>query len=215
MLAPRVTIARGSATLRPVTLALRPSFSVELSCPSREAIARLVAALGAGHVELRRSRVPGGGRDAGPRDKDFLVLTVPAAEQRFWSPWLTIDIAPLGALTRVHARFGPHPSIWTGFAFGYLTLGVVLAVSLVVAASGALVPGSEQRWAWWLAAGTVLALASLWAVSRLGVHLARTQMEQLRRELERALSGCTGGREPLEEGPEDGPEGPSRRIIHA
>ncbi len=174
-----------------VSLALRPSFSVDLTCPSREAIERLVAGLGTGHVQLRRSRVPGGGKEAGPRDNDHLVVTAPAAEQRFWSPWLTVDIAPLGALTRVHARFSPHPSVWTGFAFGYLTLGFVLAVALVIAASGALVPGGEQPWALWLAGGVALALAGMFIAAHIGQRMAREQMEQLRGELERALAGCT------------------------
>ena len=176
-----------------MTLALRPSFSVDLTRPSGEVIAQLARGLAAGPMHLRRARVPGGGRDAGPRRRDHLVLTAPRGQQRFWSPWLTIDVSPRGAGTQVHARFSPHPSVWTGFAFGYLTLGLVLAVSLVIAGAGMLVPGREQSWALVLAAGVALVLGGMWTASQLGQRLARTQMEELRGELERALAGCADG----------------------
>lgn len=175
-----------------VTLAFRPSFAVELPLPSHEAIERLGAALAAGRLPLRRTRVPGGGRDARPRDSDSLVLTIPAAEQHFWSPWLTIDLSPRGDGTHLFARFSPHPSVWTGFAFGYLGLGLVLLVSLVIAASSALVPDSGQAWALWVSLGAALAMAGMWWASQLGQRLAHGQMEELRQALDRAIASTAG-----------------------
>jgi len=168
-------------------MALRPRFELELPCPSRDAIEHLYARLAASPLRVKRTRVPGGGRESGPRDEAHVVLSVPVAEQHFWSPWLTVELSPRGDATHVHARFSPHPSVWTGFAFGYLTLGLVLAVSLVIAGSAALLPNSGQSWALWVASGAALVMAGMWWASQLGQRLARTQMETLRHELDHAI----------------------------
>jgi hypothetical protein len=171
-------------------MALRPGFSVDLPLPSRDAIERLCAQLATGPIVLKRTRVPGGGRDRGPRDEEHVVLTVPSDQQHFWSPWLMIELSPRASRTHLHAKFSPHPSVWTGFAFGYLTLGVVSAAALVIAGSVALLPrGDSQGWALWLASGSGLAMAGMWWASQIGQRLAHAQMELLRGELERAIEG--------------------------
>lgn len=168
-------------------MALRPRFEIELTCSSRDAIEHLCARLAASPIMVKRTRIPGGGRDSGPRDEEHVVLTVLAAEQHLWSPWLTVELSARGDATHVHAKFGPHPSVWTGFAFGYLTLGVVLAVSLVIAGSAALLPGGGQSWALWVAGGAGLVMACMWWASQIGQRLAQAQMEMLRRELDHAI----------------------------
>jgi hypothetical protein len=173
-----------------MSLALRPSWAVDLPCASREVVARLAADLGDGRLTFKRSRIPGGGVEHAERDDDHFLLSVPAGEQRVWSPWLAIDVSARDGGAHVFARFGPHPSVWTGFAFGYLTLTVGLVVALVVAASGAAVKGGDQTWALWLAAGLALAGAGLWGLSQLGQRLGAAQMESLRSAFDRALSDC-------------------------
>lgn len=171
-------------------MALRPRFEVELPCPSREAIARLCTHLETTSLVVRRTRVPGGGRDASPRDEDHVVISVPPAQQHFWSPWLTVELSARGAATSLQARFSPHPSVWTGFTFGYLALGLVLAVALVIAGSGALLPGGDQSWAWWVAGGAAVAMIGMWWASQIGQRLAHDQMELMRGELDRAIDAC-------------------------
>lgn len=173
-----------------MTLTLRPSFSVDLPIPSRQAIERLHAQLAGGAQQVRRARVPGGGREVSARHRDHLVLTVPAPQQRLWSPWLTIDITPRDGGSHVFARFSPHPSVWTGFAFGYLTFGIVLMFSLIFASAHAMVGG--ELWPLALSAGALFVLGAMWGASRVGQHLARVQMDTLRHELERAIYGCRG-----------------------
>ena len=173
-----------------MALSLRPSFSLDLPVRARDVIDRLCAQLATAPMDVRRTREPGSGRDAGARDHDHVVLTVPASQQTFWSPWLTLDVTPRDDGARLHGKFSPHPSVWTGFAFGYLTLTVVCLVALVIAASSVLVPGAGQLWALWLAAGAALAMAGMWWASQLGQRLARAQMEDLRRELDHALRAC-------------------------
>jgi hypothetical protein len=176
-------------------VALRPGFSVDLPLTSRDAIEKLCAQLATSPIVLKRTRVPGGGRDSDPRDEEHLVLTVPADQQHFWSPWLMVELSPRASGAHLHAKFSPHPSVWTGFAFGYLTLGVVFAVALVIVASVALLPGGgDPSWAVWLAGGAAVAMVGMWWASQIGQRLAHAQMELLRRELERAIAGLSEGR---------------------
>jgi len=171
-------------------LSLRPAFAIDLPLRARDVIERLCEKLATAPLDVRRTREPGSGRDASARDHDHLVLTVPAAQQHFWSPWLTLDVTATEHGSHVHAKFSPHPSVWTGFAFGYLILTVVCLVALVIAATSMLVPGSGQAWALWLAGGAAVAMTGMWWASLFGQRLARAQMEDLRREIDRALAAC-------------------------
>lgn len=171
-------------------MALRPTFSAELACPSRTVIERLWAKLVPGPILVKRSRPPGGGPERGPRDEAHLMLTIRPEERHFWSPWLTVEITPRGEATHLRATFSPHPSVWTGFAFAYLILGVVCVVSLVFVASAALLPDSSQSWALWVTGGAALAIIAMWTASQIGQRLARDQMDTLRHELDRAVELC-------------------------
>lgn len=168
-----------------MALALRPSFAVDVPAPSRQVIHQLAAQLALGPMVVRRTRPPGGGHDAKQLDHDHLVLTVPVAQQRIWSPWLAIEVSPKQAGTHVFARFSPHPSVWTGFAFGYITFGALLMFSLVFAGAQAMTGG--QPWGLWGSVGAALALGGMWWASQIGQRLAHTQMDTLHAELERAI----------------------------
>jgi hypothetical protein len=169
-------------------MALRPGFALDVAMPSRHLIDQLAGELERGTMTLKRTRHPGGGGVGTAGDSDHLVLTVPEAEQHFWSPWLTVEVSARESGTHVNAKFSPHPSVWTGFAFGYLTMTVLLAVSLVVAATAFLVPGGGQLWVLWVSLGAALGIAGLWWSSQIGQRLAHDQMVALRSELDRALS---------------------------
>ncbi len=193
-----MTAVGSSVDTRGMGLGLRPHVEVLVPASSRDTFEQVCAHFAKTPNIVRRTRVPGGGTDAKPRDEDHLVVTVPAAVQHFWSPWLTIEVTPRSHQSHVLARFSPHPSVWTGFAFCYLTLGLVAAVAVTVGAAGALLPDSSQTWAFWVAAGAVAALAGLWLSSQIGQRLASEQMALLRAELERVLAPMQGMRSSLD-----------------
>jgi len=176
-----------------MAMVLRPGFLVDVAISSRELIERLEAALAAGPMQIKRTRVPGGGEEPGTRSVEHLVLTVPDAQQHFWSPWLTIELSPGDAGTHLRATFSPHPSVWTGFAFGYLTMTVVLVASLVIASTAWIVPEGGQLWILWISAASAIVITGMWGASQLGQRFASAQMGELRRELDRALDGCRAG----------------------
>lgn len=169
------------------TAPFRPQFTVSLSCPSTVVLQRLGERLEGGSQKLRRTRVPGGGRET-ERERDFFVLTVPDTEQRVWSPWLTVEVGPMEGGSHVFARFGPHPAVWTCFAFFYLALGVTCLFSLAFAA--ALMSTGGQPWSLAISGVTFVLMAVMFGVSKLGQRLARQQMEALRAELATAVEDC-------------------------
>lgn len=172
-----------------MSLALRPGFAVELACPSRQLLERLYARLGAGPHQLRRTRAFGGG-ELSVRDRDHFVLTVAEDRQRVWSPWLRVEVTPRDEGSHLAARFSPHPSVWTLFAFSYIGLSLILMLSLCYAAALAMTGASP--WALGVSGATVLAMVALWGASQLGQRWSRAQMEELRDELERAVADCGG-----------------------
>ncbi|MFO0722359.1 MAG: hypothetical protein U1E65_01170 [Myxococcota bacterium] len=171
-----------------MSMALRPTFSLELTRSSREILSQLNERLPKAQVEMTRARVPGGGNESaqGPKDHDHFILTVPAAELHFWSPWLSVEVEPRGAGAHVFGRFSPHPSVWTAFLFGYLLLTVVAFFSLVFALGMAMSGGTP--WTAAIAGGAALMMVLMWWASQVGQRLAHAQMESLRGILDRALA---------------------------
>jgi hypothetical protein len=169
---------------------------MELSCPGQVLLTRLFATLSQGPHELRRTRSFGGRADVEQpvRDRDHFVLTVAESEQRFWSPWLNVEVRPSGEGSSLVGRFSPHPSVWTGFAFAYLALVMVLLLSLSF--SVAMHLSGSSPWTLVFSGGAVLVMAAMWGASQLGQRWAHAQMETLRGALETAVADCVAPREP-------------------
>ena len=64
-----------------------------------------------------------------------VVLKIPAEDQHYWSPQLSLSLEELeapeeGVLLR--GLYGPNPNVWAMFAFGYAALGFMsLFVSII------------------------------------------------------------------------------------
>jgi len=172
---------------------------MDLSCPSAEVLRRLCERLDAGPQKLRRTRVPGGGGQNTARDRDVFVLTVPDGEQRLWSPWLTVEVTPKDTGAHLFARFGPHPTVWTGFAFGYLALSVALIFSLAFAA--ALFITKAEPWSLTISAASLALMLVMGWISQVGQRLARGKMAALRAELLAAVQACAFKGDVLERRP--------------
>lgn len=171
-----------------MSLTFRPAFSVEVACPSRQLLQRLYERLGDGRHQLRRTRAFSGGESA-PRDHDHFVLTVADDQQRVWSPWLRVEVTPLGEGAHLAARFSPHPSVWTLFAFSYIGMSVILMISLCYSAALAMMGASP--WTLAVSLATALVMLGMWVISQVGQRWSSDQMQELRDALERAIADCT------------------------
>lgn len=61
-----------------------------------------------------------------------IVLSVPEEELHFWSPQLSLSLEENGEGTLIRGLYGPAPSIWLMFAFGYGILSFLVMVVGIV-----------------------------------------------------------------------------------
>ena len=184
-------------------LALRPTFALQLDAPPHAVIGALRAQLAASRLDVRWAKVPGRGPARSDRPHCHGMVAVPANEQRFWSPWLFLDVhAEAGGergdgaegtrrRTEIVGCFAPHPSVWTGFAFAAMVAAILTIAGLI----GGMAQASLDRppSALWLVAVAGAAGLALWLAARLGQRLGRGQMATLRAAIEEAATCATPG----------------------
>ena len=172
----------GGLALRRATLSLelRPTFTIGVAEPTGVVLRRLRARMAAPQVEVRWARQPGGGEATTVReDQDHVVLCMIPEVRHFWSPWLMLDVQAEDGATHLFGRFSPHPSVWTGFAFCYLTLTAIGFFALIFAWASQL-SGSGNSWLGLLAPLCAAIAFALWWASQVGQRLARAEMVRLR-----------------------------------
>lgn len=146
-----------------------------------------------------------------------LELSVPAAERRFWSPCLSVEVETVpepgdagpvaagrpgaygGAAATAHpggtpgasivrGLVGPRPEVWTMFAAIHALLLFVAVTALMIGAAQATL-GESLAILWWCPISLSL-MAGLYAGSQLGQHLADDQTTRLREFLHEAVPGA-------------------------
>lgn len=116
-----------------------------------------------------------------------VTLKIHDADRHFWSPWLNIEIEPTAQGGSIlHARFSPHPNIWTMVALSYIAMSVVFMIGGCF--------GLSQWWigqsptALWAMPFALLVSAVLWVVSQIGQKLAAEEMDVLDRLMHKATA---------------------------
>ncbi len=116
---------------------------------------------------------------------DHALVYTPPAERRLWSPFLTLDVRPHEAGTRLLGRFSPMPSVWTLFAASYAICAFSAFFAAMFAVSQA---GLGQRpWALWVWPAAAAVALVTFAFARYGRRRGHGQMEAQRRAVEVAL----------------------------
>ena len=98
---------------------MRPTFEIDFPIEPESAIDRLC-------LLLDDDDYPVTGRVAGTH----LMLVIPPDRRHFWSPWLNIEVHPITSdapeSSKIHGRFSPNPSVWTGFMLAYISLATLI-----------------------------------------------------------------------------------------
>lgn len=155
---------------------MRPTFSLQTGMTPDGVIARI-------HGLIDQP----GGAFTGKVVGRHIILTVRAQDRHFWSPWLELEVTDAGvddpgSWAELRGRFTPHPSIWTGFAFGYFSLIVLALFAGVWGMSQWLI--DQRPTALWAALACCVVMGLLWWSAQVGQRLARGQMEVLREAVE-------------------------------
>ncbi len=171
---------------------LRPRFELELPAPADQAMDRIRESLDS--PALHDSTMSVG------RHAEFLV---DAAEQKIWSPRLTIrvDDAPGGSTLR--GRFSPRPDVWTGFMFVYFLMAFVVVFGATLGYVQQL--SGQSPWGYWGIPLGLLVIAGIHLAGYVGQRLGAAQMRELRATLDAVLAAQ------FDETSDSDPDGPDRR----
>jgi hypothetical protein len=122
--------------------------------------------------------------------RNHAMISIDESFRHFWSPWLHLEFRSAEGGQQVHARFSPHPSIWTAFMFAWLSLAVLIFFAIMLAVSQHL--SGQSAWAWYVIPACAGIGVLLWLVSRIGQNLARQEMQQMKKRLEACLDHPPG-----------------------
>lgn len=154
---------------------MRPTFEIGLPIAPDDAVNQMRAQL---RDEFRECTTSAG------RCVDLFVSD---EERHFWSPHLSVQVEEEESGSRLYARFGPHPEVWTMFVFLYSAVG--FAALLGVGWGYAQWISGRPPWALLVVPGAAAVAALLYLGSRVGQRLGRDQMSALRTRLEWLIAG--------------------------
>ena len=92
---------------------VRPKFRIECTCKPQNLVARINNSL-----ENKHEQIEG---------KVFLthgLFRIVPEHQHFWSPQLNVSFEETDDGTILRGMYGPHPTVWAVFLFGYAILGL-------------------------------------------------------------------------------------------
>ncbi|AFM05218.1 hypothetical protein Fleli_2865 [Bernardetia litoralis DSM 6794] len=118
--------------------------------------------------------------------ENHVLIQINSSERHFWSPqlWLTFDSESDGS-TLMRGLYGPSPSVWTLFIFGYGALGVA-ALFITLAGLSQLNLDMSAPILWALPIIFSLALG-IYITAQMGQKLGAQQTFELHQFLETTL----------------------------
>lgn len=158
---------------------LRPTFLLETELSSEE-VTRRIQSVFSSHTDLGK---PTGyhGRFTGRH----AMISIDESKRHFWSPWMHLEIRDDQRRT-IAGRFSPHPSIWTGFMFAFLGIACLTFFAVMFGVSQQL--SGQSPWAYVFIPIGLLAIATLWFISKTGQKLAYDEIERMRSKIEACLN---------------------------
>jgi len=108
---------------------------------------------------------------------NFVVLNIRTQDQHFWSPQLSISFEADeedDSFTLIHGLYGPNPTVWAFFFYGYVALGI-LAAFLGMYGFSLYSLGQDANILWALPVLAVAAL-TLYLIAQFGQKIGAEQM---------------------------------------
>lgn len=62
----------------------------------------------------------------------FIVLEIPISERHYWSPQLSLSLEEHEEGTLIRGLYGPNPTVWSMFAFGYSAIGILALFASII-----------------------------------------------------------------------------------
>ncbi len=117
---------------------------------------------------------------------NYVVIQIKPQHYHYWSPQLMLSLEPSEEGTLVRGLYGPSPSIWLLFTFGYALIGFVAMIVLIIGTS---------RWSlgmaapiFWLMPILGLVAVGIYVLAQIGQKLGAEQLYVIHHFLENALN---------------------------
>lgn len=116
---------------------------------------------------------------------NHLDITIVEADRHRWSPCVQLEFSQADGETIVDGLVGPHPNVWTLFAFVNIT--IVSAAGFGLMLGLAQLTLGQSPWGLWTVAGGAVLLGAMYMASQVGRRFAAEQTRLLVRFVEDAL----------------------------
>ncbi|MEM9391458.1 MAG: hypothetical protein AAGA02_13345 [Bacteroidota bacterium] len=107
----------------------------------------------------------------------YSTIKIPVKERHFWSPQLTISFEETEGQTKISGLYGPNPTVWAVFFFGYVALGIAGLFILVIGFSRISL-GMDSGILWAIPILLIMA-AVLYVIAQAGQKIGAEQMYTL------------------------------------
>jgi hypothetical protein len=104
-------------------------------------------------------------------------ITVIREDRHRWSPCVQLELRPADADTVVEGLVGPHPNVWTLFAFANITAALVAALGLMLGLTQWSL--DQSPWGLWAVLGGAILAGGMYVASQIGQRCAAAQTRQL------------------------------------
>lgn len=134
--------------------------------------------------KIEKALKSGNTQCSGQINHNFITLFIPANEQHYWSPQLTLTLEENTEGTIVRGLYGPRPTVWTMFVFFYSVIGMAVLVIGTIGLSYKMLD-KPAGILWWTPV-LVLVFMSLYLVAYFGQKMGHKQIETLHNFFEEA-----------------------------
>lgn len=84
----------------------------------------------------------------GSVNSGYITLRIPLSDRHYWSPQLNLSLEGTEGGTLIRGLYGPNPTVWAMFFFGYAAIGVLaLFIAIIGFSQLALDQGAKILWA--------------------------------------------------------------------
>ena len=156
------------------SLRIRPRFNQIIPAPCEKIEERMKLRLKEPQSICVGSVIPG-----------FIVIKIPRSERHYWSPQLSLSLEEHEEGTFVRGLYGPNPTVWAMFTFGYSALAVIaLFISIIGFSKVSL--GLEAPILWVLPVLVIMALV-LYFIAQTGQKIGVEQTFTIHHFYEEAM----------------------------
>ncbi len=106
-----------------------------------------------------------------------ITIKINQQQRHFWSPQLSLSLDQMNDITIIRGLYGPNPTVWAIFFFGYAALGIILLIVGMLLLSQYSLGLSTGLW--WVVPACIITALILYIIAQTGQKIGASQMFDL------------------------------------